>query len=148
MNNSTKSILGRKLISAGILLFLFGLITGFAIPMMQNPRMGLSSHLEGVHNGMQLILFGIIWHKLRLSDSGLNWGYRFSLFGTYTNGGTTFLAGIWGAGASMMPNAGENFHGVAWQEGLIKLGLLALSIAMLIVSGILLWGLRGPTFKN
>jgi hydroxylaminobenzene mutase len=148
MNNVTKLELGHKLIRYGVLLFLLGLITGFAIPAMQNPRMGLSSHLEGVQNGMLLILFGIIWTRLRLSNRVLTWGYFLALFGTYINWLTTFLAGIWGAGAEMMPIAGEGFYGVAWQEIVIKFGLLSLSIAMVIVSGILLWGLRGSASEN
>ncbi len=143
MGNVTKLELGHKLIRYGVLLFLLGLITGFAIPAMQNPRMGLSSHLEGVQNGMLLILFGIIWARLRVSDRMLTWGYFLALFGTYTNWLTTFLAGIWGAGAEMMPLAGGDFYGAAWQETLIQFGLLSLSIAMVVVSGMLLWGLRG-----
>ena len=148
MSNVTKLELGHKLIRYGVLLFLLGLITGFAIPAMQNPRMGLSSHLEGVQNGMLLILFGIIWTRLHLSNRTLTWGYFLALFGTYTNWGTTFLAGIWGAGSEMMPIAGGDFYGVAWQEMVIKFGLLSLSIAMVIVSGILLWGLRGSASES
>ena len=148
MNNGTKLVLGHKLIRYGVLLFLLGLITGFAIPAIQNPRMGLSSHLEGVQNGMLLILFGIIWARLRLSNRALTWGYFLTLFGTYTNWATTFLAGLWGAGAEMMPIAGGDFFGAVWQEMLIKFGLLALSIAMVIVSGMLLWGLRGTASES
>ncbi|MEE4310248.1 MAG: hypothetical protein V2J62_00135 [candidate division KSB1 bacterium] len=43
----------------------------------------------------------------------------------------------------MMPITGRNFIGLQWQEGLIKFGLISLAIAMLIVSVIVLWGLRG-----
>ncbi len=145
MDTTKKAELSRKLIRSGVLLFLLGLLTGFVIPIMQNPRMGLSSHLEGVQNGMLLIIFGIIWNQLRLSDSTLQWGYGLSLFGTYMNWATTFLAGLWGAGAEMMPIAGANLLGTTLQEGLIKFGLGSLSLAMLIVCGILLWGLRGKT---
>ena len=143
MRDAVKLELGHKLIRYGILLFLLGLITGFIIPAMQNPRMGLSSHLEGVQNGMLLVLFGIIWPKLRLSKRALVAGYFLVLFGTYTNWITTFLAGIWGAGAEMMPIAAAGFYGLAWQEILIKFGLLSLSVAMVLVSGVLLWGFRG-----
>jgi hydroxylaminobenzene mutase len=134
--------LAHKLIRYGILLFLLGLITGFIIPALQNPRMGLSSHLEGILNGMFLALLGIIWPKLRLSNRALYVGYGLSLFGTYANWTTTFFAALWGAGAEMMPIAGAYFYGMAWQEGLIKFGLISLSFAMVIVCGILLWGLR------
>ena len=143
MNITIKSELSRKLIRYGVGLFLLGLLTGFAIPAMQNPRMGLSSHLEGVQNGMLLMLFGIIWPQLRLSNPALQWGYGLALFGTYTNWATTLLAGIWGAGAAMMPLAGNNLFGTALQEGLIKFGLGSLSLTMLIVCVLLLWGLRG-----
>lgn len=105
--------------------------------------MGLTSHLEGVQNGMFLVLLGIIWPQLNLSTGTLYWGFVLSLFGTYTNWATTLLAGIWGAGAKMMPIAGGNFHGLGWQEALIKSGLISLSFAMIIVCGIVLWGLRG-----
>lgn len=145
MRTATKLELGHKLMRYGVLLFLLGLFTGFAIPAMQNPRMGLSSHLEGVQNGMLLILFGLIWTRLRVSNRMLTWGYFLALFGTYTNWFTTFLAGIWGAGGEMMPIAGGNFYGVAWQEIIIKFGLLSLSVAMVIVSVVVLWGLRGST---
>ncbi|MGD9487193.1 MAG: hydrogenase [Calditrichaceae bacterium] len=142
MNHSTQSEQGHKLLKYGILLFLLGLLTGFVIPAMQNPRMGLSSHLEAVMNGMFLVLLGIIWPKLRLSDRLLKWSFFLALFGTYTNWITTLLAGIWGAGADMMPIAAGGFYGVAWQEALIKFGLISLSLAMVIVSGMSFWGLR------
>ena len=147
MSTDYQSHLGRKLIKYGIILLLLGLLTGFAIPAMKNPRMGLSSHLEGTLNGMLLIIFGIIWPKLRLSTRALKWGYGLVLFGTFTNWLTTFVAGIWGAGAEMMPFAGGDYVGLAWQENLIKLGLLSLSIAMVIVTGILVWGMRGHQLK-
>ena len=124
------------------------MITGFAIPAMQNPRMGLSSHLEAVMNGMFLVILGLIWPKLHLSNRALNWGYGLSLFGTYTNWITTFLAGIWGAGAEMMPIAAGGFLGTAWQEIFIKIGLISLSFAMVIVCGLLIWGLRGTATER
>ncbi len=138
----------RKLIRYGIFLFLLGLITGFLIPAMQNPRMGLSSHLEGTMNGMLLIIFGLIWPKLNLSNKQLNFGYGISLFGTFTNWGTTLLAGLWGAGAEMMPFAGGDFKAAAWQEVIIKFGLVSLSLSMLVVCGLLLWGLRGKASEG
>ena len=148
MSNDTQLLYSRKLTRYGVFLFLLGLITGFLIPAMQNPRMGLSSHLEGTLNGMLLILFGVIWTKLKLSNNLLKWGYLLSLFGTFTNWATTFLAGLWGAGSEMMPFAGSGQSGALWQEILIKSGLISLSLAMISVCGILLWGLRGKTSEE
>jgi hydroxylaminobenzene mutase len=148
MNKDFQINQSSKLIIFGVLLLLLGLLTGFAIPAMQNPRMGLSSHLEGTFNGMLLILFGVIWTKLHLSIRTLKWGFGLALFGTFTNWVTTLLAGIWGAGAAMMPLAGGNFHGSEWQEIIIKFGLISLSLAVISVCIILLIGLRKKSAKS
>ena len=148
MNNNLHSELSHKLVSYGITLFFLGLLTGSAIPVMRNPRMGLASHLEAGMNGMFLILLGLIWQRLRLSVGALQWGYALSLFGTYTNWITNLLAAIWGAGAEMLPIAGGGYQGVAWQEVLIRVGLVSLSVAMTAVCIIVLWGLKTSTSET
>lgn len=137
----------RRLIQYGILLLLLGLITGFLIPILQNPRMGLSSHLEGTLNGMLLIIFGLIWPRLSLSDATNKWSFGLVLFGTFTNWFTTLLAAAWGAGSEMMPIAGGGLNGTVWQEIIVKFGLISLSISMVVVCLILLWGMRGKLKK-
>lgn len=59
--------ISRKIIAAGTILFLLGLITGFIIPLVENSRMGLAGHLEGVMNGTFLIAAGSVWTRLVLS---------------------------------------------------------------------------------
>lgn len=147
MSNENQLEYSRKLLQYGILLFLLGLITGFLIPILENPRMGLSSHLEGVLNGMLLMIIGLIWPKLKLTDKLLKWSYTLALFGTFTNWATTLLAGIWGAGSDMMPIAGESMHGNFLQEIVIKFGLISLSVSMVVVSLIILYGLRTKLHK-
>ena len=136
--NNFQSKLSHKLVRYGITLFFLGLLTGFVIPVIRNPRMGLASHLEAVMNGMFLILLGLIWQRLRLSVGALRWRYALSLFGTYTNWVTNLLAAIWGAGAEMLPIAGGGYQGVAWQEVLIKVGLVSLAVAITAVCIIVL----------
>jgi len=142
MNINKQAEHSRNLIRYGILLLLLGLVTGFLIPILQNPRMGLSSHLEGTMNGMLLIIIGLIWPKLVLSNKQYKLCYMLALFGTFTNWFTTLLASIWGAGSEMMPIAGGNMQGLFWQEIIIKFGLVSLSISMLAVCLILFWGMR------
>ena len=60
---------GDRLLRLGVLLFLLGLLTGFAIPALTNPRMGLTSHLEALMNGMFLVLLGLLWPRLALSPA-------------------------------------------------------------------------------
>ena len=143
MNPDVHLDFGRKLIRSGILLFLLGLITGFVIPLLANPRMGLSSHLEGTMNGMLLAIIGLIWPKITLTDKLSRWCYFLALFGTFTNWLTTLLAGIWGAGGEMMPIAAGSLQGSVWQEIIIKFGLISLALSMIVVCGLLLWGLKG-----
>jgi hypothetical protein len=60
-------VCGHRLLWHGFLLFLLGLLTGFAVPALTNPRMGLSAHLEGVMNGVFLVVLGLVRERLVLS---------------------------------------------------------------------------------
>jgi hydroxylaminobenzene mutase len=44
----------------GMFLFLLGLVTGMLETRFTNMRMGLSAHLEGVMNGIFLVVLGAI----------------------------------------------------------------------------------------
>jgi len=142
MEDNIQYKMGRKLVRLGLTLFLLGLITGLLIPVFENPRMGLSSHLEGTLNGMLLILFGLIWDKLRLTEKLMKWTFWLALIGTFTNWFTTLLAAAWGAGAEMMPIAGGDYSGSEIQEIIIKIGLVILTLAILSVSVILIFGMK------
>jgi hydroxylaminobenzene mutase len=123
----------------GILLFLSGLLIGMFVPLMTNPRMGLSAHLEGVMNGMFLVILGIIWDKLVLSDKWLTIAFWTAIFGSFANFVAVTIAAITGAG-KMMPIAGGK-EGSSAVEGLISFLLISLSVAMIIVCIIVLAGL-------
>jgi (hydroxyamino)benzene mutase len=135
-------ILKRRLLQLGILLFLFGLFTGFAIPAFTNPRMGLSSHLEGVMNGIFLIALGFIWPELRLSKAPSLTAFWLLVYGTYVNWLAVLLAGIFGTGA-LTPIAAAGHQGTPLQEAIVTVMLLSLSVAMIAGCIIVLWGLRG-----
>lgn len=141
------SILGHRLLQLGILLFLIGLLTGFAVPVLGNPRMGLSSHLEGIMNGSFLVLLGLVWPKLSLSRVTLIVVFWLAIYGTFANWTATLLAAFWGAGLSM-PIAASNHQGSPMQEGIIDFLLFSLSFAMVAVCGLVLWGLRVGARKN
>ncbi len=59
----------RRLLWHGMFLFLLGLVTGFAEPHFVNMRMGLAAHLEGVLNGIFLLVLGAAWTEVRLSPA-------------------------------------------------------------------------------
>lgn len=143
-NEERQSEMGRRPLRLGVLLFFIGLLTGLALPVVANPRMALSSHLEGVMNGLFLLALGAIWHRLRLGLRPQRIAFWLVVYGTFVNWGTTLLAAIWGAGQEMMPLPAAGYTGTSTQETLIAVGLVSLSVAMLVVCPIVLWGLRSP----
>jgi len=138
--------LGHRLLQVGILLFLIGLLTGFAVPLLVNPRMGLSSHLEGILNGIFLVLLGLLYPRLRLSPFWLTTAFWLAIYSGFANWGATLLAAFWGAGASM-PLAGRGLQGSPVQETIIDFLLYSLSLAMLAVCVIVLRGLAAGRRK-
>jgi (hydroxyamino)benzene mutase len=142
-NDSLQRCDSRHLIRFGILLFFLGLVTGLVVPMLTNPRMGLSSHLEGLMNGMFLAILGLLWQRLKLSRLLLGVTFWLALYGAYVNWATTLIAAFWGAGATFMPMASLGQKGTPVQELLINFGLVSLSIAILGCCCLVLWGLRG-----
>jgi (hydroxyamino)benzene mutase len=139
----TEQTRSRQLIRLGVLLFFLGLIVGLIVPMLANPRMGLSSHLEGVMNGTFLVMLGLIWPRLRLSRLSLTITFWLAMYGTYINWATTLAAAALGAGQSMMPIAAAGHKGTPLQETIINFSLSSLALAMLMTCVIVLWGLRG-----
>ncbi|HCW76008.1 MAG TPA: hydrogenase [Candidatus Marinimicrobia bacterium] len=126
------------LIFLGSILFLLGLIVGLFVQNMTNPRMALSAHLEGVMNGMLLIVLGLIWPKILLTARWLIITFRLVLFGTYANITAVFIAAVTGYG-KMMPIAG-GLEGTAFWESAISLLLITLSLAMVAVGILVLLG--------
>jgi (hydroxyamino)benzene mutase len=135
--------MSRKLLRWGMALFLLGLLTGSAFPIMANTRMGMSSHLAGLMNGMFLVILGLVWPKLRLGEKPLRVGFYLALFGSFVNWGNTCLSAFIGAGESIMPIASAGFRGSDAQELLITTGCVSLAIAIFAASAIVFWGLRG-----
>jgi hydroxylaminobenzene mutase len=113
-----------RLVRHGLLLFLLGLITGFVVPSMVNPRAGLASHLEGVMNGMFLVIVGLAWSELKLSSRAGRAVSWLLLFGTWANWGATTAAAVLGTSKGT-PIAGAGFHAGALAENGVY-GLLVL----------------------
>lgn len=131
----------RALLWHGVFLFLLGLLTGMLTGAMENPRMGLSSHLEGVMNGLFLVALGLLWNRLWLSARWLTALFWLALYGTYVNWASTLVAAIFGTGRTT-PIAGAGYRAAPWQEGLVAAGLYSLGVAMVAVCVIALVGLR------
>ena len=75
----------RRLIWHGMLLFLLGLLVGFAEAQLANPRMGLAAHLEDLMNGTFLITVGAVWPFITLSSRVAALAFWTVLYGAYAN---------------------------------------------------------------
>lgn len=135
----TKDRTAQALLGFGALLFFLGLMSGFAIPAMTNPRMGLSGHLEGVMNGTFLIVIGLAWSRLNLASKYLSITYWLLIYGTFANWLFVTCAAMFGTKA-MTPIASAGHEGQAWQESLVTFGLFSVGIAMVVACALLVWG--------
>lgn len=128
----------NRLILLGLILFMLGLSIGFVVHNTANPRMALSAHLEGIMNGMFLMILGLIWQRLILSNLLLKVTFWLALYGTFANLTAVIFAAITGFG-KMMPIAGGQ-EGTAMAEGFINFLLISLSLCMLAVCLIVIIG--------
>lgn len=145
--NSFKTRQSGRLIFLGVLLFLLGLIVGLIVPVLANPRMGVSSHMEGVLNGMFLIILGLIWNKIDLSRKWLSITCWLAIYGTFMNWLAILVAAVFNGG-KMLGITANGKEGQPLVEGVITFSLISLSIAMLSVCIVILAGLRQNRIRN
>ena len=144
MKNTDSSNRRRRLMWHGILLFLLGLLTGFVIPALTNPHMGVSAHLNAVMGGGFLVSLGLIWRELRTSGKVASAIFWIAILGTYINWVFTLLGGILGT-SRLTPLAGSGFSAPAWQENLIAVGLIPMTLSMVVCLVLVLLGLGGKS---
>lgn len=138
MDNKCQENQANNLVLWGLVLFLLGLIVGLMVHNMTNPRMALSAHLEGVMNGMFLMVLGLIWNRLSLSAKLLKATYYLVIYGTFANLTAVIIAAVTGFGA-MMPIAGGK-EGTPALEGIITFLLISLALCMIAVCIIVITG--------
>lgn len=136
-----------NLLFLGFLLFLLGLITGLIVPVFASPRLAVSSHIEGVLNGIFLVVLGLVWHKLALPGKALKIIYWLSLYGTFANWFGILVAAVFNAGKLLGVVAGGQ-EGPPLAEAVVAFFLVTLSIAMVIISVMVLAGLEKGSKLN
>ena len=90
-----KTEYAQKMMFHGILVFMIGLITGFFLysGLMRNPQIGVITHLEGVLNGMFLVILGLIWHRMKMTDKLQKRFVMIAIACVYIN----YFQALWGA---------------------------------------------------
>ncbi|GAB5452934.1 MAG: hydrogenase [Halioglobus sp.] len=132
--------LGRKLIVAGVALFLLGLFQGALIPAFLNPRMALSAHLAAVQSGMAMAIFGLIWNMVNLGDRLLRVAYYTNIAGMYAVWFAISLAAFVGASRAL-PIAGQGFAATPTGESAVELIVTAGALATVISVALIFAGL-------
>ena len=131
----------RRLLWHGILIFLFGLLAGMAVPLVANPRMGVAAHLGGVMSGIFLLLVGLIWEDIKLSSVAARTALWLFLYSSYTGWLAQFLAACWGT-SEATPIGGAGYRGAPWQENVVWLVAISFSVTITLACILALWGLR------
>ncbi len=85
VDHARQSKQSNRFILFGFILFLCGLIVGLLVPNMANTRMALASHLKGIMNGLFLVVLGLVWNRLVLSQVLLKTTLALALYGTFAN---------------------------------------------------------------
>ena len=127
---------GQLLLVAGTVLFLLGLLTGLALPVLKNKRMGLSAHLVGVQHGMVLWALGLIVPQLAPAPAVDGWMVYSFLLGLYGLWLAMLLAAIWGA-SQALPMAGAGHRASAGRERIVA-ALVYLPATLIVVGTVLL----------
>ena len=128
------------LFALGLVLFLFGLLTGLVVPVMKNPRMGVSSHMVGITNGPFLIVVGLLWPRLELSHTWQVVTVVLLAYGSYANWLATQLGALWGAGYKFAPGATGDHRASVTKERIVDLLLVTLTPVMIAATMLLLVG--------
>ena len=129
------------LFALGLVLFLLGLLTGFAVPALKNPRMALASHLEAVLNGMFLVVLGLLWPHIHLPHALGITAVALIVYGAYANWVASLLAAAWGAGRKLAPIAAGDHQASTVKERIVSFLLVSLSVAIVAGIGIVIAGL-------
>ncbi len=134
----------RHLVRHGLVLFLLGLLTGFAVQAFANPRSGLAAHLEGVMNGTFLIALGVAWGEIRLPKRAATATVVLALYGAYANMLGTLLSALLGT-SEATPLAGAGHHGDPLHETVVMAILVTVGLSMVAAVALAIWGtLRTP----
>ena len=114
----------------GLLLFLLGLLTGFAIPAMKAPRIGLSAHVAATQMGVALIAFGFLWDRLTFWNGWSAPLAHVLWISFYVIWIGIVLGAYWGTGKAL-PIAGAGHAAAKWQEQAALAPLILGSVASL-----------------
>jgi (hydroxyamino)benzene mutase len=133
---------GHRLLQIGVALFLFTSFEGFAVPYFAVPNLGRSVHTLSAFSGVLLVALGLLWPRLNLGAAAASTAFWFLIYSDFATVAAFLMAGIWGAGNSIMPLAAGAAHGSDLQEAAIRVVAYSAAPTGIISFVLILWGLR------
>jgi hydroxylaminobenzene mutase len=130
----------QQLLIGGTVMFLLSLLIGVAIPVLPNPRMGVSAHTTGLQSGLALWTLGLMWQHVTLSAGAQRATQVLAVSGLYTIFVGMLLAALWGASRSL-PIAGAGHQANPLREAVVTTLIASGSLAITVAVTLLLWGL-------
>jgi hydroxylaminobenzene mutase len=92
--------------------------------------------------GLFLMVTGLLWPKLKLTTVLSRVAFCFIIYGCFAALIANLLAGVWGAGNSLLPIAAGSARGSSAQEMTIFIGLRSGAATLIISVILIMWGLR------
>jgi hydroxylaminobenzene mutase len=135
---------GHRLIQLGVLLFLLTCLEGLVIPNFRVPLLGRSVHTLTGLSGVILMAFGLTWTRLQLSRVAEVIAFWTLIYSTLATIMIFVFAGLWGAGATVIPLAARGARGTDSQETILKAIAISAGPTAIVAFALILWGLRGP----
>jgi (hydroxyamino)benzene mutase len=143
MNSSNMlSRQGHRLLQVGIALFLFTSFEGFAIPYFTVPNLGRSVHTLSAFSGVLLLTLGLLWSRLDLGATTSRIAFWFLIYSDFAIVAAFLMAGVSGAGNSIIPLAAGAARGTDIQEAAISVVAYSAGPTGITSFALILWGLR------
>jgi (hydroxyamino)benzene mutase len=133
---------GHRLLQIGVALFLFTSFEGFAVPYFAVPNLGRSVHTLSGFTGVLFVALGLAWTRLDLGTTAARIAFWFLVYSAFATIAGFVIAGVLGAGSSIMPLAAGGARGSDFQEALIQLVMYPAAPTGIASFALILWGLR------
>jgi hydroxylaminobenzene mutase len=134
------NLIPQQFLISGTILFLLSLLSGFAMPFLSNPRMGVSAHVAGLESGMVLWVLGLMWQRVALPAGAERVTQIIAVVGLYAIFTSLFLAAQWGTSRAT-PIAGAGHQASPMRETVVTVLLAGGSLASVVAVVLVLWGL-------
>ena len=129
----------RNLVKHGFVLILLSLLTGFAIPIAEAPRLALSAHTIGLISGILLLTLSAVWKYLVLSERQEKVAYWGWLYSSYANWFAILFGAMVGTGRTT-PLASRGIEATYTAELFVAFLLISLSFAALLAVSLSILG--------